>query len=159
MIECFVLLHLMVICNTVESRFCTDQSHTTRVIVLSNISDAISDAVLKIQTKKLFPCAAEFYLQNLEIIFEGFSVCSVWFCVLCSVCSVCLFQYFPFDARVVVNTSVSPNRIGRNFGNLLVFVSSFMDNYRANGVLGGPSSTLKRGVFTDLGVFDMPNSY
>ena len=34
-----------------------------------------------------------------------------------------------------------------------------MDNYRANGVLGGPSSTLKRGVFTDLGVFDMPNSY
>ena len=34
-----------------------------------------------------------------------------------------------------------------------------MDNYRANGVLGGPSSTLKRGVFTDLGVYDMPNSY
>ena len=33
--------------------------------------------------------------------------------------------------------AISPNRIGRNFGNLLVFVSSFMDDYRANGDLGG----------------------
>ena len=41
------------------------------------------------------------------------------------------------------NTPISPNRIGRNFGNLLVFVNSFMDNYRG---FRGPSSNLKRGV-------------
>ena len=33
-------------------------------------------------------------------------------------------------------TPISPNRIGRNFGNLLVFVSSFMDNHRTNRDFG-----------------------
>ena len=43
-------------------------------------------------------------------------------------------------------TPMSPNRIGRNFGNLLVFVSSFMDYYRANGDLGRKNVVKKRGA-------------
>ena len=39
----------------------------------------------------------------------------------------------PFLAQM---TFTKCTRIGRNFVNLLVFVSSFMDNYRANVDLG-----------------------
>ena len=39
-----------------------------------------------------------------------------------------------------------PNRIGRNFGNLLVFVSSFYGLLPDKWGFRGPSSTLKRGV-------------
>ena len=43
-------------------------------------------------------------------------------------------------------TPMSPNRIGRHFGNLLVIVSSFMDYYRANGDLGRKNVVKKRGA-------------
>ena len=36
----------------------------------------------------------------------------------------------------LILSQISPNRIGCNFGNLLVFVSSFIDNYRGNGDFG-----------------------
>jgi len=53
---------------------------------------------------------------------------------------------------------LSPNRFGRNFGNLLVLMRSFMDNYRANGGFGGQSKVLKAGRMqnTQIRVFCCP---
>ena len=48
------------------------------------------------------------------------------------------------------NTPISPNRIGRNFGNLLVFVSSFMDYYRTMGFQGAKFNFKKRGAPDDI---------